>query len=71
EFTHNAISGPLPKQWTAPNLKFIGLGDNNLSGTIPDDITGLVYLTLLDLSSNRLTGTIPQGLSNCANLQTL
>ncbi|CAI5467542.1 unnamed protein product [Closterium sp. Yama58-4] len=68
---HNKISGPLPAKWTTPDIFKLNVGNNLLTGTIPDDITGLIYLTLLDLSSNRLTGTIPQGLSGLTELETL
>ncbi|CAI5488325.1 unnamed protein product, partial [Closterium sp. Naga37s-1] len=70
-FAHNKISGPLPTTWTTHDLYKLNVGNNLLTGTIPDDITGLVYLTLLDLSSNRLTGTIPQGLASLPELETL
>ncbi|CAI5498103.1 unnamed protein product [Closterium sp. Naga37s-1] len=41
---HNAFSGSLPKQWTTPDIYMIDISDNHLSGTIPDDMTGLCSL---------------------------
>ena len=48
-----------------PNLQWVYLPLNQLSGTIPN-FSGLSNLTRLDLSSNQLSGTIPNfsGLSN-------
>ena len=42
----------------------IDLSDNNLCGTIPDELTNLKCLTHLNLSDNDLSGTIPDEISN-------
>ena len=40
------------------------LGQNKLTGTIPDFIGNFTSLDTLDLSGNRLTGTVPKSFSN-------
>ena len=57
-------------------VSFIGLSppndvNNNLSGTIPNEIKNLTYLYWLDLSNNQLIGNIPLGIFNLENLATL
>ncbi|GJP80179.1 hypothetical protein CLOP_g10400, partial [Closterium sp. NIES-67] len=49
-------------------LNVSGLG---IRGFIPDAISALASLTVLDLSQNYLTGTLPKGLSILSNLKTL
>ena len=46
----------------------IGLYENQLTGTIPSDISNLSGLTHLDLGGNSLSGTIPSGLSSLSKL---
>jgi len=40
-------------------VKGLDLSENNLEGSLPDDIWGLSALKKLDLSSNRIRGSIP------------
>lgn len=56
-------------------VKSINLANNNLAGTIPDNIpltnnilSDLIYL---NLSGNKITGTIPRSLGNLSKLQYL
>ncbi|KAJ0110358.1 hypothetical protein Patl1_03175 [Pistacia atlantica] len=50
----------------------LDLSSNNLSGSLPEDISHYVgFLTALDLSSNKLSGIIPENLANCSYLNTL
>lgn len=49
----------------------LGLGNNNLTGTIPSVLSNLTGLQTLTLSSNQLTGNIPSELSNLTSLLTL
>ncbi|KAL5773810.1 hypothetical protein ACOSQ2_013734 [Xanthoceras sorbifolium] len=50
----------------------LDLSNNNLSGSIPSDISKrLIYVTSLDLSSNNFSGEIPSSLSNCSFLNVL
>ena len=38
----------------------INLADNNLTGSLPNEITDLVFLQTLDLHKNTINGNIPQ-----------
>ncbi|OMO88211.1 hypothetical protein COLO4_20366 [Corchorus olitorius] len=49
----------------------IDLSSNNLVGEIPDSITKLSELVILNLSSNHLTGQIPDKIGNLQRLETL
>ncbi|KAF8378106.1 hypothetical protein HHK36_029442 [Tetracentron sinense] len=49
----------------------IDLSSNNLTGEIPEGITGLLQLGTLNLSSNSLTGKIPEKIGNLKDLETL
>jgi len=42
-----------------PNLEYLDLIFNDLSGTIPNSISSLSKLTFLDLGNNQLTGNMP------------
>ncbi|XP_058076449.1 receptor-like protein EIX2 [Magnolia sinica] len=47
------------------------LSSNNLSGEIPEGITSLLGLLVLNLSGNHLTGKIPDKIGNLENLESL
>ncbi len=49
----------------------IYLGDNNLSGTIPESIGELDALTYLNLRSNKINESIPANIGNLVNLTQL
>lgn len=54
------------------SLTGLDLSSNNLSGSIPSDISHkLQYVTSLDLSSNSFSGDIPSSLANCTYLNVL
>lgn len=54
------------------SLTGLDLSNNNLSGTIPSDISDrLSFVTTLDLSSNNFSGEIPSGLAKCTYLNVL
>lgn len=54
------------------SLTGLDLSNNDLYGTLPDDISEIVkYLTSLDLSSNNFSGSIPSSLSNCTYLNSV
>jgi len=45
--------------------------DCNISGTIPEDITALEQLRILELGSNNIVGTIPSSIGQLKNLEQL
>ncbi|KAK6163943.1 hypothetical protein DH2020_000807 [Rehmannia glutinosa] len=54
------------------SLTGLDLSNNNINGTIPNNISRLIaFVTTLDLSSNRLSGEIPVDLANCSYLNVL
>ena len=56
---------------TGDHVTSIDLRWNNLSGTIPPEIGGLIYLQQLHLGGNQLMGTIPTEIGNLTNLEEL
>jgi Leucine-rich repeat (LRR) protein len=52
-------------------LRVIDFAGNNLSGEIPEEITGLLGLVALNLSRNNLTGVIPQTIGLLKSLESL
>lgn len=53
---------------TANRVKFIDLDNNNLVGTIPEELGNLKNLNRLYLYNNQLTGSIPPELGDLSNL---
>ncbi len=53
------------------NVTRLDLGDNRLTGTIPEELGNLSSLTYLDLLGNQLTGEIPSDLGSLSNLEGL
>lgn len=49
----------------------VDLSHNNLSGEIPDSMTSLLRLVIMNLSMNHLTGRIPEKIGNLNQLQSL
>ncbi|CAL5337397.1 unnamed protein product [Camellia sinensis] len=49
----------------------IDLSNNNLSGNIPEELTGLLGLLSLNLSGNHLTGVIPKKMGDMVSLESL
>lgn len=59
----------LPDCWEKwPRLAFLKLGNNTISGNIPNSIGLLAGLQCLSLYGNKLYGQIPSMMHNCTNL---
>jgi len=71
----NWLSGPVDEWFgvTVGNdsVTVLGLGSNNLSGTVPQVLGSLQALTSLDLSSNNFSGAVPDTLATLVNLTEL
>ena len=65
------MSGTLPDLGALTSLRTLNLGDNQLSGEIPDWLGSLTGLQDLSLRDNRLTGAIPDWLGNLYLLEVL
>ncbi|KAF9114235.1 hypothetical protein BGX27_011361 [Mortierella sp. AM989] len=55
-----------PDDWYIIELH---LGFNSLKGPVPEQLSGLVNLMILDISNNELTGQIPDSYSNLTRLK--
>ncbi|KAJ0986393.1 hypothetical protein J5N97_004749 [Dioscorea zingiberensis] len=61
EIQDNRFSGRIPS--SAGRLLVFKAGNNQISGEIPADLTGISELQILSLSGNQITGEIPSGIS--------
>ncbi|KAL3575803.1 hypothetical protein D5086_023904 [Populus alba] len=84
DLSSNRIEGPLPRvpsNVAALHLStilyqalfpiFLNLGNNRLTGDIPNSIGTLRFLQSLDLENNSISGQIPLSLENCTNWEFL
>ncbi|KAH0728902.1 hypothetical protein KY289_000090 [Solanum tuberosum] len=60
DLRQNQLQGPLNSLLNQPNLEFLLLSHNNISGQIASTICNLKTLVALDLGSTNLEGAIPQ-----------
>ncbi|KAL5539099.1 hypothetical protein UlMin_044184 [Ulmus minor] len=69
----NNFSGEIPSLHSCDNLQFLDLGDNKISGRIPECIgrQNPPTLVVLHLQSNEFFGSIPSSLCNLQTLQVL
>ncbi|KAK8576126.1 hypothetical protein V6N13_090605 [Hibiscus sabdariffa] len=64
----NFLFGEIPDCWNQwPQLTFLNLGNNNLTGKIPSSL-GITSLAVLNLGNNSVFGEIPFALQNCMSL---
>eukprot|EP00271_Cylindrocystis_brebissonii_P002957 TRINITY_DN136_c0_g1_i2.p1 TRINITY_DN136_c0_g1~~TRINITY_DN136_c0_g1_i2.p1 ORF type:complete len:1384 (-),score=195.73 TRINITY_DN136_c0_g1_i2:1351-5502(-) len=73
DLSYNQLSGPVPKE-----LAILGIGlnelhleNNKLNGTVPEALSNLTQLGLLDLSSNSLSGELSDRIFSGMKLDTL
>ncbi|CAN1278014.1 Receptor-like protein EIX2 [Linum perenne] len=61
DLSKNKFSGPIPEIMfqTMPDVIFLSLSGNRLSGDIPSSIGDSLSLQVIDLSNNSLSGNIP------------
>lgn len=52
-------------------MNFFTLGQNQLTGTIPDDLGNMANVEVFSLGGNKLSGAIPDNLRNLAKVQIL
>ena len=73
KLTDMGLKGVFPRAIrNCSSLTGLDLSNNDLYGTLPDDINEILkYMTSLDLSSNNFSGSIPSSLSNCTYLNVL
>ena len=65
------LKGQFPRTNNYCSLAHLNLSGNDLTGTIPSEISWLGFLTVLDLSSNNFSGEIPKSIVNCTYLNVL
>ncbi|KAM6567372.1 hypothetical protein CsatA_026500 [Cannabis sativa] len=66
------LTGPFPGLlFQLPNIDFVYIENNRLSGRVPENIGDLAHLGALSLYGNRFTGTIPSSISKLTQLTQL
>ncbi|XP_065870518.1 receptor-like protein EIX1 [Euphorbia lathyris] len=73
DLSKNRFSGPIPQNLSSamPNLIFLSLSDNQLTGNIPVVIGDMQLLQVIDLANNSFVGTIPASMGKCSFLKAL
>ncbi|XP_062029179.1 receptor-like protein EIX1 isoform X2 [Rosa rugosa] len=69
DLSNAGLSGSLPIQ--APNLQYLDISKNLLSGELPNCWMQYQELQALDLGKNKLSGKIPSSLGNLQRIQVL
>lgn len=69
--TDNNLNGFIPEEiGLISNLEYLLLGNNKLTGKIPDSICQLIHLNIIDLDHNELEGYIPSDIGLLKKLVT-
>lgn len=73
DLSNNRFRGPIPQNISdvMPDLIFLSLSGNKLTGQIPDSIGNMSSLSVIDLSRNNLMGSIPSSMGKCSYLKVL
>ncbi|XP_062184231.1 receptor-like protein 39 [Phragmites australis] len=69
DLSYNYFSGHVPSCLVDGHLTVLKLRQNQLEGTLPDDIKGGCASQTIDLNGNQIAGKVPRSLSNCNDLQ--
>ena len=70
-FDGNFFTGSIPNFGSSQRLREIFLGQNALTGSIPENIRDLAKLEIFSASANKLNSTIPSSISNATQLNIL
>ncbi|KAG5627499.1 hypothetical protein H5410_012717 [Solanum commersonii] len=73
DLSHNMFQGLIPQNISEvmPDLIFLSLSSNEISGEIPATIRKMTLVQVIDLSNNKLTGSIPSSIGECSYLKAL
>jgi Leucine-rich repeat (LRR) protein len=69
----NQLHGRLPSDLgkTLPSMQYLGIGENQFTGTLPSSLTNLSSLQGLYAGFDSFSGTVPSGLGRLQNLEAL
>nr|XP_043620158.1 receptor-like protein EIX2 [Erigeron canadensis] len=73
ELSDNLLSGHVPytNATTNPDLNFVKLSNNRLTGSFPVHLCKVLSILVLDLSNNKFSGVFPPCLGNLSGLESL
>ncbi|KAJ3342014.1 hypothetical protein HDU93_003536 [Gonapodya sp. JEL0774] len=71
DLSHNRLNGSMPPTLWKPTITELRLSNNDLSGSIPANVSKLTSCRVLDLSENRISGEIPYDIYKAGNLTVL
>ncbi|KAF3570019.1 hypothetical protein F2Q69_00063802 [Brassica cretica] len=71
DLAHNSFSGSIPRCLINSSAYYLNLGNNNLTGRLPDIFDKTGSLATLDVSYNQITGKLPRSLTNFTYLEYL
>ncbi|KAL2613569.1 hypothetical protein R1flu_025261 [Riccia fluitans] len=67
----NFLQGPIPPTISAANLTILHLSNNQLNGSISEEIGSLLNLVSFNVSNNSISGSIPRSIGNLTQLEYL